>query len=116
MMVADTATPARADLMRRYVELDAFEIVSANISMEVTGNEWEGTVEDVLYQLFPRENGDYEETVDWHLAQAESSALVGRVFAFLASEKGREFCSEEALQHCEIAEGFTRKVREMMAQ
>jgi hypothetical protein len=112
-MAADTATPTRPEMVRRYVELSALETVGSNIAIEVTGNDWDATSQELLDKLFPADSG-YEETAEWNLAETESTMLAARVFGFLASEAGRAFCLEEATRLGEIVENHARETREAM--
>jgi hypothetical protein len=113
-MTADTLI--RAEEIRRYVELDALTTVIANLALETVGIETDAFDMDAsTYALWPADQGDYEEQIGWQLAQAEASALTARIFAFLASDEGRAFCSSQAIHQAQIAEEFAQRTRAMMA-
>ena len=111
------ATQIRAEEIRRYVELDALTTVIANLALEAVGIEEVDALRGLgssVYVLWPADQGDYEEQIGWQLAQAESSALTARIFAFLASDEGRAFCSSQAIHQAQIAEEFVQRTRAMM--
>jgi hypothetical protein len=115
-----TTTPTRADEVRRYVELDALGLTLGNIAVEIldssdyTVSDYDGSSGELLDRLFPSDS-EYEGTLEWKLAQAESCALTARIFVFLASDEGRAFCSRHAMEQAKIAEGFAQSAREAMS-
>ncbi len=112
-MTAATATEERTKLIDRWVHYDAVEVfVQALCNLDADNDEeafpmstLDGEVGEVDLgaaklgdELWPTE-GDYNSAT----GPRRSSAAVARVFALLATDKGRDYCATQAAYYAKLA-------------